>query len=137
MIPEIIKGSSHTDERGTLFYNNDFDASQIKRVYVIENATKDIIRGWQGHKVEQRYFSVINGSFKIQLIEIDNWDNPSKNIEKLTFTINAEKLEVLHVPNGYVSSIQALERGSKLFIMADSYLRENNDQYRFNLDYFK
>ncbi len=137
MIPKIIKGASHTDTRGTLFYNNDFDASEIKRIYVIENATTDIIRGWQGHKVEQRYFSVINGSFKIQLIEIDNWDNPSKNIEKLTFTINSEKLEVLHVPQGYVSSIQALERGSKLLIMADYYLRENNDEYRFNIDYFK
>jgi len=68
MIPKIITGNSHTDTRGTLYYNNDFDASEIKRVYVIENATTDIIRAWQGHKIEQRWFSAIKGSFKIGLM---------------------------------------------------------------------
>ncbi len=136
MIPKIIKGDSHTDTRGTLFYNNDFDASQIKRVYVIENATTDIIRGWQGHKVEQRWFSAIKGSFKIQLIEIDHWEQPSKNLEKLTFIVKAEKLDVLHVPQGYVSSIQALEEASKLLVLADYLLGEIKDEYRYEADYF-
>lgn len=137
MIPKITKGGSHTDTRGTLFYNNDFDASQIKRVYVIENATTDIIRAWQGHKIEQRWFSAIKGSFKIQLIEIDNWENPNKNIEMLTFIINTEKLDVLHIPKGYVSSIQSLEKGSKLLVMADHLLGEIKDEYRYEVDYFK
>ena len=136
MIPKIIKGDSHTDTRGTLFYNNDCDASQIKRVYVIENATTDIIRGWQGHKVEQRWFSAIKGSFKIQLIEIDHWEQPSKNLEKLTFIVKAEKLDVLHVPQGYVSSIQALEEASKLLVLADYLLGEIKDEYRYEADYF-
>ena len=98
MIPKIISGNSQTDTRGTLFYNNDFDASQIKRVYVIENATTDIIRAWQGHKIEQRWFSAIKGLFKIRLIKIDNWENPTKNLEMLTVKVNADTLEVLHVP---------------------------------------
>lgn len=136
MILKIIKGDSHTDTRGTLFYNNDFDALQIKRVYVIENASTDIIRAWQGHKIEQRWFSAIKGSFKIQLIEIDNWEFPSKNLEKLTFIVNAEKLDVLHVPQGYVSSIQSLEEGSKLLVMADYMLGEIKDEYRYEKDYF-
>ena len=37
MIPKIISGKSQTDTRGTLFFNNDFDASALKRIYVIEN----------------------------------------------------------------------------------------------------
>ncbi len=136
MIPEIITGGSHSDTRGTLFYNNDFDASVVKRIYVIENKSIDFIRAWQGHKIEQRWFSVINGSFKIQLIVIDNWENPTKNIEKLSFTINAEKLDVLHVPKGHVSSIQSLEEGSKLLVMADYRLNEIIDEFRFPFDYF-
>lgn len=136
MIPKIITGNSHTDARGTLFYNNDFDASTVKRMYVIENVNTDIIRGWQGHKMEQRWFSAIKGSFKIQLIKIDHWDQPSKNLEKLTFVVNAEKLDVLHVPKGYVCSIQSLEEGSKLLIMADYRLNEIIDEFRFPLDYF-
>ena len=136
MIPKIISGNSHTDARGTLFYNNNFDASEIKRVYVIENATTDIIRAWQGHKIEQRWFSAIKGSFKIGLMKIDNWENPAKNLEMLIVTVNADTLEVLHVPQGYVNSIQSLEEGSKLLVMADYLLGEINDEYRYEKDYF-
>lgn len=110
MIPEIIKGGRHTDSRGALFYNNDFDFSIIKRIYIIENENIDFIRGWQGHKIEQRWFSVIKGSFRIQLIAIDNWNNPSKDLERFSFIVHSEELDVLHVPSGYVSSIQAKRR---------------------------
>jgi dTDP-4-dehydrorhamnose 3,5-epimerase-like enzyme len=136
MIPKIITGGSHSDTRGTLCFNNDFDASAIKRIYVIENSGTDFIRAWQGHKIEQRWFSVIKGSFKIKLIEIDHWDQPSKNLKKLTFTVNAEKLDVLHIPKGYVSSIQSLQEGSKLLVMADHLLGEIKDEYRYDVDYF-
>lgn len=90
MIPEITKGNSHTDSRGALFYNNDFDITAIKRMYVIENESTDFIRAWQGHKIEQRWFSVMKGSFRIQLIEIDNWDSPSKELDRFSFIVNAE-----------------------------------------------
>ena len=56
MIPKIIKGENHNDSRGILFYNNDFDASAIKRLYVIDNQKTNFIRAWQGHKIEQRWF---------------------------------------------------------------------------------
>ena len=135
MPPKIITGNSHTDDRGTLCFNNDFDASAIKRIYIIEN-NGDIIRAWQGHKIEQRWFSAIKGSFKIQLIKIDHWDQPSKNLEKHTFTVNAEKLDVLHAPQGYVSWIQSLEEGSKLLVMAGHLLGEIQDEYRFDVEYF-
>lgn len=137
MGPKLIKGDCHSDQRGSLFYNNDFDASMIKRIYVIENHNPEYIRGWQGHKVEQRWFSAITGSFKIHLIEIDNWENPSKNLMPFTFIINMEKLDVLHVPQGYVSSIQTLEEGSKLLVMADYLVEEIEDEYRYEIDYFK
>lgn len=78
MIPKIIKGENHNDSRGILFYNNDFDASAIKRLYVIDNHKTNFIRAWQGHKIEQRWFSVMQGSFKIKLTKIDNWEHPFK-----------------------------------------------------------
>jgi len=136
MIPEIIKGGSYTDSRGTLSYNNDLDASQVKRVYVIENKNTKVIRAWKGHKIEQRWFSAVIGSFKIQLIKIDHWQNPFKNLEKLTFVISANNLEVLHVPQGYVSSIQALEEGAKLLVMANYLLDEIKDEFSYDSDYF-
>jgi len=135
--PILIKGGQHTDNRGQIRFNNDFDLTEVKRIYTIENRSTETIRAWQGHKIEQRWFSAVSGSFKIKLIKIDNWENPSKNLEKLTFVINAEKLEVLHVPQGYVSSIQALEEGSKLLVMANYLLGAIKDEYRFEVDYFK
>lgn len=137
MKPKIIEGNSHTDLRGTLFFNNDFDASAIKRIYVIENKSHDFVRGWQGHKIEQRWFTVVKGSFKIRLIKIDNWDSPSKDLEIYTFIVNDTKQDVLHIPQGYISSIHSLEEDSRLFVMSDYLFGEIQDEYRFELGYFE
>ena len=137
MIPKIIKGNSHTDQRGNLFYNNNFDLSAIRRIYIIENKSVDFIRAWQGHKIEQRWFTATNGTFKIKLIKIDNWESVSTHLEVTEFNLNAEKLDVLHVPSGYLSSIQSLEKDATLLVMSDYLLGEVNDEYRFDADYFK
>jgi dTDP-4-dehydrorhamnose 3,5-epimerase-like enzyme len=137
MSPKIIKGNCYSDERGFLFYNNDFDSIAIKRIYIIENQSIDFIRGWQGHKIEQRWFSCVSGKFKIELIQIDDWDSPSKSLTINSFLIDSEKLDVLYAPSGYVSSIQSVELNSKLLVMADYLLGEIKDEYRFDIDYFK
>ena len=137
MIPKIIKGSSHTDQRGNLFYNNNFDLSVIRRIYIIENKNVDFIRAWQGHKIEQRWFTATNGAFKIKLIKIDNRESVSTDLEVTEFNLNAEKLDVLYVPSGYISSIQSLEKDATLLVMSDYLLGEVSDEYRFDADYFK
>lgn len=136
MSPEVHKGASHTDFRGTLFFNNNFDASKIKRIFIIENENNNIVRAWQGHKIEQRWISALKGSFKIQLIAVDNWSAPSKNIEKFNFILHSDQLDVLHIPGGYISSIQSLEEESKLLVMADHFLGEIEDEHRYAIDYF-
>lgn len=137
MVPKIIMGGSHSDARGALRFNNYFDAIDIKRMYLIENKDATFVRGWQGHRIEQRWFSVPQGSFKIELIAIDNWEKPSKKAEIITYILDSEKLDVLHVPKGYISSIQSLSIGSKLLVMSDYRLNEINDEYRFPIDYFE
>jgi dTDP-4-dehydrorhamnose 3,5-epimerase-like enzyme len=136
MKPTLISGNYYQDDRGQLFYNNDFDTSCIKRIYVIENHSVDFIRAWQGHKVEQRWFSAIQGSFKIQLIAVDNWDTPCENLPRIEYHLHSEKLDILHIPAGYISSIQALEEKSKLVVMSDYHLGELNDEFRYPSDYF-
>lgn len=132
----LIKGKHHQDERGILRFNNDFNALGIKRIYTIENIDTNFVRAWQGHKIEQRWFSAIIGSFKIKLVEIDNWENPSKNLKISEFVLKAENLDFLHIPKGFVSSIQALDDDSKLLVFADYQLGEIHDEYRFNTNYF-
>jgi dTDP-4-dehydrorhamnose 3,5-epimerase-like enzyme len=101
-MPNIIEGKKYSDERGNLFFNNDFDASQVKRIYCIENTETGFIRGWTGHKIEQRWFSAMQGSFIIRLIKIDDWETPSKNCEIETFELSSDTLDILHMPKGYV-----------------------------------
>jgi dTDP-4-dehydrorhamnose 3,5-epimerase-like enzyme len=136
MLPKLIQGNSHEDARGTLIYNNDFDAAAIKRIYLIENQSSDVIRAWRGHQIEQRWFTAIKGSFKIQLIAVDDWNTPLKKSKRLEFVLHSKKLDVLHIPAGYVSSIQSLEEEAKLLVMADYLLGELKDEYQFAVDYF-
>lgn len=137
MEPELIEGNAHKDERGTLFYNNSFNAIKVKRMYVIENKDTTFVRAWQGHKIEQRWFSAIQGSFEIRLIEIDDWQKPSVDRQQFVFLLDSARLNVLHVPSGYVSSIQAMSTGAKLLVMADYMLGEITDEYRYDSNYFK
>ena len=137
MEPLIIKGNSHIDERGMLSFNNSFNASEIKRIYVIENKSLDIKRGWTGHTQEKRWFSAISGAFTLQVIKIDDWQNPSKNLKPIKFIISEDKLAILLVPPGFVTMIKANTENAKLLVMADYLLGETNDEYRFPIDYFK
>lgn len=132
----LLKGAKHRDQRGIITYNNDFDASQIKRIYTIENASLDFIRGWQGHKVEQRWFACMKGKFEIRVIKVDDFENPSKDLAQNKYELTTDSLDFLHVPSGCITAIQALEEDSKLLVLGDYLLGEIQDEYRFELDKF-
>ncbi|MDQ0476840.1 WxcM-like domain-containing protein [Chryseobacterium sp. MDT2-18] len=137
MNPTVIKGNHHQDERGIIRFNNGFDVLGIKRVYLIENTDVGFVRAWHGHQVEQRWFSPVKGVFKIKLIKIDDWNKLSPNLPVLEFTLHSENLDVLHIPPGFVTSIQASEDDSQLMVFADYRLAEIQDEYSFPPDYFK
>ena len=136
MQPKLFKGERYEDQRGRLYFNNNFDSSIVKRIYFIENINVNFIRAWQGHKIEKRWFNAVKGSFKIQLLKIDDWIRPSKNLNKEEFILTSKTLDVFYIPKGYVSSIQALQLKSKLLVMSDYLLGEIKDEYRYDLDYF-
>ena len=134
--PNYIEGGTHKDARGEICFNNNFIASDVKRLYTITNAKLSFKRGWTGHKIERRWFIAVSGLFEIKLIKIDNWDTPNRDLEQHWFKMSSTKLNVLEVPSGFVSCIQALENDSKLLVMADYMLGEIDDDYRFESTYF-
>lgn len=134
--PSIIKGNSYTDDRGTIVFNNNYDAIEVKRIYFIENKDVNFVRGWQGHRIEQRWFSAVQGSFKIVIIAIDDWEKPSNTLAKEEFILKACNFDVLHIPQGFITSIQALEDDARLMAMSDYNLGEINDEYRLDINYF-
>lgn len=136
LLPSIINGLSYVDERSTLLYNNNVNLASVKRSYIIENNIINPIRAWQGQKIEQRWFIAIVGNFMFKLIQIDDWNSPNKLLSKIEFLLNSNTFNILHVPPGYISCIESLELGSKLFVMSDYGFEEIEDDYRFPLDYF-
>jgi len=136
-IKSIIGGVAK-DHRGRIRFVNDFDMTQVKRFYIIKNTDTELIRGWRAHRMEQRWFYVLSGSFAVDLIQIDNWENASPDLPIEKRILRADEQQVLHVPVGYGTAFQALESESELLVFAD-YSIENvkHDDYTWPLDYFK
>ena len=133
--PILIDGGFFEDDRGRLDFVNDFDASEIKRMYFITNTMVDFFRGWQGHKIETRWFFCVKGRFEIKLVEIDNWANPANNIEPEVYILEEENPKVLYIPKGYLNGFKSLEKNSKLMVFSDFKLGINpNDDVRFESD---
>ncbi|WP_418637670.1 WxcM-like domain-containing protein [Winogradskyella sp.] len=133
--PEIIIGNQHKDHRGTLSFINDFDMSPIERMYTITHESIDVVRAWQGHRIESKYFKCLKGRFLVSVVLIDDWEMPSENLKPKTYILDANKTEVLHIPAGYANGFKALDPDSKLLVFSDHDLETAKlDNYRFDKD---
>jgi dTDP-4-dehydrorhamnose 3,5-epimerase len=131
----LIHGSHHLDERGLIRFVNDFDLTPTKRFYSIEHKDTNVVRAWQGHKIEEKYFHVVQGSFVIAAVEIDNWSTPSPSLLPQKFILKANESQVLHVPAGYANGFKALESNSIVMVFSSMTMDEApKDDYRYDKD---
>ncbi|KGE14291.1 WxcM-like domain-containing protein [Sphingobacterium deserti] len=114
-----IQGGIAQDDRGDIRFVNEFDMSEVKRFYIIKNADTDLIRGWRAHRIEQRWFYVLSGSFALDLVQIDDWHTPSRNLSVERKVLKARSMQILHIPAGYGTAFQAMEADSELLVFAD------------------
>jgi dTDP-4-dehydrorhamnose 3,5-epimerase-like enzyme len=134
----IIKGNSFTDNRGTINFVNDFHFEGIKRFYTIFHPDTSVIRAWQGHKIETKYFFVTKGKFLICWVEIDNWDKPKKELKVNKEILYADSPQILMVPAGNANGFKALEDHSTLIVFSDLDLDTSaKDLYRFDWNYWE
>ncbi|MDX2281773.1 MAG: hypothetical protein NW218_19440 [Saprospiraceae bacterium] len=132
MVPQIISGGIHMDSRGSLIHMNSFDMKDVKRFYIITPSNIDEIRAWQGHKIEDKWFFAIRGSFIIASVCPDHWESPSMILPVNQFRINAENPEVLYFPAGLANGFKALEPDSSLLVFSNKTLEEaKHDDFRF------
>ncbi|WP_300598783.1 WxcM-like domain-containing protein [Niabella sp.] len=132
MNAQLIQGGHHTDQRGSLLFNNGFDAGPVKRIYTIEHNNTELVRGWMGHEVEHRWFTVVQGIFKVTVKMISDWAKPDLSGEGTErFLLTAGSLDVLHIPPGHIFCLQALEPSSKILVMADHPVGTTNDEHRY------
>lgn len=122
---EIIKGGVYEDFRGSIKFCNDFNMKNISRFYIISHKNIKVVRAWQGHKIEHKYFYVIKGSFLIGGVKIDDWNNPSGKLEPEIFRIKSDDNLVLSIPPGYANGLKALENDSQVMVFSSHNIVEN------------
>lgn len=130
--PKIIKGGAFTDHRGSIRFVNDFRFNNIKRFYFIKHHDTSVIRAWQGHKSEKKYFYPIRGGFVVAWVKIDNFDNPSKDLRAEYHILSSSNNEMISIPKGYANGLKAIEPNSEIMILSNRDLRKSvKDDIRF------
>ena len=134
---EIIQGEIFRDHRGRISSLNDFRFDGVNRVYFITHPDPSVIRGWQGHKLEKKWFYCVRGAFRIGLVEIDDWENPSRDLKPQVFRLDEEKSEIVCVPEGYANCIRAEVPDSVLLVFSGKPLPEAYaDSFRYDKNYW-
>lgn len=132
---KIIKGNSHTDERGKLNFFNDFNLKDVVRMYEINPESKENIRGWQGHKKEHKWFYCPTGSFTVYLAPLDYFCNENNTTEIQKISLNSNTPSVLHITGGYATAFKEKEENSTLLVFSNFSVEESvADDFRFNLE---
>lgn len=132
---KLIQGANFADERGGLNFFNDFDMSQITRMYEISPSDTDTIRGWQAHKEEKKWFYCNAGSFIINLIKVDDFDSPLQTVVPERFMLEAKNPSVFEISGGYATAFKAQTKDSKLIVFSNFSLEASkNDDFRFPVE---
>ncbi len=136
-LPQLIEGGIATDDRGSVSFVNQFNFSQVKRFYVVQNRKAGIVRAWHGHKYEAKYAYITSGSALVGAVAIDDWKNPSKKMKVHKFLLSSKKPAVLYIPKGYVNGFKSLTQDAKLIFFSTRTLDQSKkDDIRFDAKYW-
>ena len=109
--------------------------NEIIRFYEIAPRDTEIIRAWQGHRKEKKWFYCNSGEFVVNLIKIDNFDKPSAKLKAVKFVLSAEQPSILEISGGYASGIKASKINSRLQVYSNFTLKESKkDDFRYSLE---
>ena len=76
--PKLLNAGSAIDDRGQIIFSNSFNFKNIKRFYVVSNHKSHFVRAWHGHKKENKYLIVVQGTALVCTVRINNWKKPNK-----------------------------------------------------------
>ena len=137
--PLIKQVKTSFDDRGEISHCNEFSfkTNKIRRFYIIQNNRINFVRAWHGHKKEEKFIQILNGSIKISVVKIDNWKKPSKKLKQIVYVLNYKNPCILHIPGGYAHGIQTLKKDTKYIVYSNFSLNQSlNDDYRYSFDYW-
>ena len=110
--PTMIKGAVFVDDRGIVTYCNDFDMSEVKRWYMLENHQEGYVRAWHGHITEAKWVVCVSGAAVVCAAGIKAMNNAYK-YSPYRFTLHPNG-DVLYIPPGYANGHMNLVTGTRL-----------------------
>lgn len=136
-IGNILNIQTHTDSRGSLLFNNNFNFDDIKRFYHIKLPKKGIIRAFHGHLVEKKYAYILKGEIKIAIIPLTDAHHPAKNVEIQTYSLSASNPQILVIPPKNANGIMSISKDSEIIFYSTLSLEDSmKDDYRFPENYW-
>ena len=134
---KVIPGGVSTDDRGRVFFANEFDLSNCRRLYFVENFSEGTVRAWHAHRHERKWVLAVNGAALVCCVEIDDWESPSTGLEVHRFVLDAMNPSVLSIPAGHANGAMSLTPGTKLLYLSDASLNESlGDDIRYPSRYW-
>ena len=130
---KVIDGEIFRDERGQISSLNAFRFPGVERFYLIHHPDVSVIRGWHAHQHEKKWFYCVKGQFTLGLVEIDDWEKPSRDLKPQVFRLSEKKSEIVCVPEGYANWIKASVPDSVLLVFSGKTLPEAYaDSWRYD-----
>lgn len=131
--PHLIEGGLAVDDRGSVSFVNGFGFEGVKRFYAVANHQQGFIRAWHGHRHEAKYVYVNQGSALVCAVKVDNWDNPSQELNIERFVLSETKPSVLYIPAGFANGFMSLTADARLMFFSTATVEESrNDDIRFD-----
>lgn len=118
MEAKVLNGGIAVDDRGSVRFVNDFDFSDVKRFYQVENHRQGFIRAWHGHKKEGKYVYVPCGSALIGIVNME-----TEKIQK--FVLSSKSPKVLFIPPNHYNGFKNLEDNTSVQFFSTTTLEES------------
>jgi len=133
----LIRGGLATDDRGEVGFVNEFDFAGVKRFYMVSNHRQGFIRAWHAHRKEGKYVLVVKGAALVCGVKIDNWDQPSKDLQVHRHVLSERSPSALYLPPGYANGFMSLTDDAKLLFFSTTTLEDSlGDDIRYDARYW-
>jgi dTDP-4-dehydrorhamnose 3,5-epimerase-like enzyme len=134
-IPKILKGGLAVDDRGQVSFVNGFSFADIRRFYMVENFSTDVVRAFHGHLREEKYVLVVSGAAIVAAVQFEDPEKPNLECKPHRFVLSERQPQILHIPAGYANGFRPLEAKTRIVFFSTATLEgSGKDDYRFPYD---
>ena len=82
---------------------NGFGFEAVRRFYMVENFTTEVVRAFHGHMKEEKFVLVVQGAIIVAAVQFGDPANPNRNAKPHRFVLTDRQPQILHVPAGYAN----------------------------------